>query len=150
MLVVHFDSKKRSLLNKLKGNVALSIRRNLPVRLQFTHGTLILLRMDVLRVMPSHPVIQVFLKLQWNSLGRAPFKVHESQRDLRLGKLVFQMLLSGECLVSSIDTHNCRIWGSKNSRVYLEHVHDNPKVNVFCAPSKERECVRPLLLHGED
>jgi len=39
----------------------------------------------------------VFLTLQWNSLGRASFEVHESQRDLRLGKLVFQMLLCGEC-----------------------------------------------------
>jgi len=47
--------------------------------------------------MPSHPVGHVFLTLQWNSLGRASFEVHESQRDLRLGKLVFQMLLCGEC-----------------------------------------------------
>ena len=36
------------------------------------------------------------------------------------------------------NTHNCRIWGSENPRVSLEHVRDNPKVNVFCALSKER------------
>jgi hypothetical protein len=65
-----------------------------------------LFRLDVLCVMPSHPVAHVFLTLQWNSLGRASFEAHESQRDVRLGKpytkyysgkLVHQILLSGEC-----------------------------------------------------
>ncbi|XP_023725909.1 uncharacterized protein LOC111874552 [Cryptotermes secundus] len=37
-----------------------------------------------------------------------------------------------------VNTHNCRIWGSENSRVSLEHVRDSPKVNVFCALSTER------------
>ncbi|PNF13977.1 hypothetical protein B7P43_G08668, partial [Cryptotermes secundus] len=36
-----------------------------------------------------------------------------------------------------VSTHNCRIWGSENPRVSLEHVHHSPKVNVFCALSKE-------------
>jgi hypothetical protein len=71
LLVVCFCSKKRSLLHKLKGNVALSIARNLPVGLKFTSGTRILLRPDVLCAMPSHAVAHVFLTLQWNSLGRA-------------------------------------------------------------------------------
>jgi hypothetical protein len=31
----------------------------------------------------------------------------------------------------------CRIWGSENLRVSLEHARDSPKVNVFCALSKE-------------
>jgi hypothetical protein len=35
-----------------------------------------------------------------------------------------------------VKTHNCRTWGSENPRVSLEHVHDSPKVNVFCALSK--------------
>jgi hypothetical protein len=56
--------------------------------LQFTHGTRILFRPDVLCTMPSHPVTHVFLTLEWNSLGRASFQVHESQRNVRLGKLV--------------------------------------------------------------
>jgi hypothetical protein len=30
-------------------------------------------------------------------LKRASFEVYESQRDVRLGKLVFKMLLCGEC-----------------------------------------------------
>jgi hypothetical protein len=29
-------------------------------------------------------------------------------------------------------------WGSKNPCVSLEHVHDSPKMNLFCALSKER------------
>jgi len=37
-----------------------------------------------------------------------------------------------------VNTHNCRIWGSENLRVSLEHVRDSPKVNVFCALRKER------------
>jgi hypothetical protein len=32
----------------------------------------------------------------------------------------------------------CSIWGSDNPRVFLEHVRDSPKVNAFCALSKER------------
>jgi hypothetical protein len=37
-----------------------------------------------------------------------------------------------------VSTHNCRIWGSENPRVSLERVRDSPKVNTFCALSKER------------
>jgi hypothetical protein len=37
-----------------------------------------------------------------------------------------------------VNTHNCRIWGSENPRVSLEHVRDSPKVNVFFALSKKR------------
>jgi hypothetical protein len=89
---------------------AISIARKLPVGLQFTRDTRILLRSDVLCAKPSHPVTHVFLALQFNNLGRswweclcmllaslafiililvrATFDVHERQRDLRLGKLV--------------------------------------------------------------
>jgi hypothetical protein len=35
-------------------------------------------------------------------------------------------------------THNCRISGSENPHVSLEHARDSPKVNVFYALSKER------------
>jgi hypothetical protein len=38
----------------------------------------------------------------------------------------------------TVHTHNCRIWGSENPLVFLEHLRDRPKVNVFCAHSKER------------
>jgi hypothetical protein len=64
------------------------IARNLPVGLQFTRDTRILLRTNVLYVMPSHPVAHMPLTLRWNSLGTASFKVHESQRNVRLGKLL--------------------------------------------------------------
>jgi hypothetical protein len=93
-----FGSKKRSLLHKFKRNVALSMARNHPVGLQLTHDTRILLRLDALYAIPSYPISHVFLTLQWNSrLERASLQVHESQRDVRLGKLVFQMLHSREC-----------------------------------------------------
>ncbi|PNF39058.1 hypothetical protein B7P43_G04850, partial [Cryptotermes secundus] len=39
---------------------------------------------------------------------------------------------------AKVSTHNCRIWGSENPRVFLEHVRDSPKVNMFCVLSKER------------
>jgi hypothetical protein len=39
--------------------------------------------------------IVMFLTLQWNSLGRASFEVHESQHNVHLRKLVFKMLLCG-------------------------------------------------------
>jgi hypothetical protein len=32
------------------------------------------------------------LTLQWNSIRTAPFEVHESQSDVRIGKLVLQIL----------------------------------------------------------
>jgi hypothetical protein len=38
-----------------------------------------------------------------------------------------------------VNSHNCRIWGSDNPCVSLEHVRDSPKVNVFCSLSKEKE-----------
>jgi hypothetical protein len=37
-----------------------------------------------------------------------------------------------------VNTHNCRIWGSEKPCVSLEHILDNPKVNEFCALSKEK------------
>jgi hypothetical protein len=37
----------------------------------------------------------------------------------------------------SVVTDNWRIWGRENPRAFLEHFRDNPKVNVFCALSKE-------------
>jgi hypothetical protein len=98
VLVVCFDGMKRSMLHKFKQNVGLSIAWNLPVGLQFTRCTRILLRPDVLWGMPNHPIAHVFLTLQWNCcLGRASFEVREGQRDVRLGKQVFQILQSREC-----------------------------------------------------
>jgi hypothetical protein len=88
---------EESLLHKFEGSFALSNARNLPVGLQFIRGTRILLRLDVLCSMPSHPAVHVFLTLEWNSLGRASFEVHDSQRDVRLGKLIFQAYRRGQC-----------------------------------------------------
>jgi hypothetical protein len=32
--------------------------------------------------------------------------------------------------------HNLRIWGMENPHATIEHEHDSPKVNVFCAISR--------------
>ena len=37
-----------------------------------------------------------------------------------------------------VNAHNCRIWGSENPRETLQHIRDSPKVNVFCALSKQK------------
>jgi len=57
------------------------------------------------------------------------------------GKFLDSVIFSDEStfhVSGRVNTHNCRIWGSENPRVSLEHVRDSPKVNVFCALSKER------------
>jgi hypothetical protein len=37
-----------------------------------------------------------------------------------------------------VSTHKCWVWGTENLRIFLAHVHDSPKVNMFCALSRER------------
>jgi hypothetical protein len=37
-----------------------------------------------------------------------------------------------------VNRHNVRVWGTENPHVTLEHERDSPKVNVFCAISKEK------------
>ena len=37
-----------------------------------------------------------------------------------------------------VNRHNCRIWGSKNPRVFTEHERDSSKVNVWCALTSKR------------
>jgi len=57
------------------------------------------------------------------------------------GKFLDSVIFSDEStfhVIRRVNTHNCRIWGSDKPRVSLEHVRDSPKVNVFCALSKER------------
>jgi hypothetical protein len=46
-------------------------------------------------------------------------------------------------------SYNCRIWGSENPHVPLDHVDDSSKVNVFCALNKERVYghLVPRILH---
>ena len=57
------------------------------------------------------------------------------------GKFLDSVIFSDEStfhVSGRVNIHNCRIWGSENPRVSLEHVRDSPKVNVFCALSRER------------
>jgi len=39
----------------------------------------------------------------------------------------------------AVNHRNVRMWGSENPHVYVEHQHDSPKVNVFCAISSQKE-----------
>ncbi|PSN34580.1 hypothetical protein C0J52_26306 [Blattella germanica] len=37
-----------------------------------------------------------------------------------------------------VNRHNVRLWGTENPHCVLEHVRDSPKVNLFCAISKNK------------
>ena len=41
-------------------------------------------------------------------------------------------------LSGKVNKQNVRIWGTENPREFVEHMRDSPKVNVFCAMSKEK------------
>ena len=72
---------------------------------------------------------------------RKEFCMQMFQRIQDDGKFLDSVIFSDEStfhVSGRVNTHNCRIWGSENPRVSLEHVRDSPKVNVFCALSKER------------
>ena len=45
-----------------------------------------------------------------------------------------------------VNVHNVRIWGTEQPHVQIEHQRDCPKVNVFCAVSREK-VARPIFLH---
>jgi hypothetical protein len=38
-------------------------------------------------------------------------------------------------LSGKVNRHNVRIWGTENPPATVQHIHDSPKVNVFCAIS---------------
>ena len=41
-------------------------------------------------------------------------------------------------LSGKVNKQNVRIWGIENPREFVEHMRDSPKVNVFCAMSKQK------------
>jgi hypothetical protein len=45
-----------------------------------------------------------------------------------------------------VNRHKCRIWGSENPHVHMEHVRDSPKVNVLCGIMSDR-IVGPFFFH---
>jgi hypothetical protein len=36
------------------------------------------------------------------------------------------------------NVHNVRIWGTEQPHAQIEHQRDSPKINVFCAVSREK------------
>lgn len=41
-------------------------------------------------------------------------------------------------LSGKVNKHNVRIWGTENPREIVEHERDSPKLNVYCAVSKQK------------
>jgi hypothetical protein len=66
---------------------------------------------------------------------RFPFCVDFQQRleeDVLAEKLVFDDKATFH-VCGNVNHHNVRILGTENPRATMEHVHDSPIVNVFCA-----------------
>jgi hypothetical protein len=69
------------------------------------------------------------------------FAVHFSSRlehdELFTAKIVFSdeatFLLQG-----NVNRHDLRLWGRNNPHEVTEHMRDSPKLNVFCALSKQK------------
>ncbi|PNF19071.1 hypothetical protein B7P43_G11300 [Cryptotermes secundus] len=64
--------------------------------------------------------------------------LHQTQDDEKFLDSVIFSDMDTFHVSGKVNTHNCGTWGSENPCVYLEHVRDSPKVNVFCTLSKER------------
>jgi hypothetical protein len=41
-------------------------------------------------------------------------------------------------LYGKVNRHNVRIWVAENPHTTFEHIRNSPKLNVFCAMSKEK------------
>lgn len=60
-----------------------------------------------------------------------------------------RLIFSDECtfhISGKVNRHNVRIWGTENPRASLQHIRDSPKVNVFCAVSREK-VYGPFFFH---
>jgi len=41
-------------------------------------------------------------------------------------------------IIGKVNVHNVRIWGTEQPHAQIEHQCDSPKVNIFCAVSREK------------
>ena len=60
------------------------------------------------------------------------------QQRLEKGGFAEKLVFSDEAtfhVCDKVNRHNVRIWVTENSHATMEHVHDSPNVNVFCAVS---------------
>ena len=61
------------------------------------------------------------------------------QEKLEKDKFNERLVFSDEAtfhMNGKVDRHHVRIWGKENPHATFEHERDSPKVNVFCAISK--------------
>ncbi|CAH2000060.1 unnamed protein product [Acanthoscelides obtectus] len=49
-------------------------------------------------------------------------------------------------LSGRVNSHNIRIWGTENAHMIVQHERDSPKLNVFCAISKNK-VYGPFFFH---
>jgi hypothetical protein len=96
----------------------------------------------VWRVLRKHLLLKVYkLSIVQHLKGadkavRKEFCVQMFHRILDDARFLDSVIFSDENTFHAVV--RCRTWGSGNPRVFLEHVRDSPKANVFCALSTER------------
>jgi hypothetical protein len=63
------------------------------------------------------------------------------QDSFKIDRFAGELIFSDEAtfhLPGKVHRHNVRTWRTENICVITEHVRDSPKVNAFCAISKEK------------
>ena len=74
----------------------------------------------------------------------------DMQEKLEEDEFLERLVFSDEATFHTngkVNKHNVRIWGEENPHATVEHERDSPKVNVFCAISKNR-LYGPLFFEG--
>ena len=121
-------------------------RRRASRELKFPHSTLSKILRKRLRLHPYK--LQLAQKLHTEDKEtRHAFcgnlqALMENDDDV-LAKIIFSNEATFH-LSGKVNRYNVRIWGSENPHATLEVERDSPKLNVFCAVSKET--VRPVHL----
>jgi hypothetical protein len=70
---------------------------------------------------------------------------HEFYKEMQLKMeedgFLERLIFSNEAtfyIRGKVNRHNVRIWGTEQSHAQIDHQHDSPKVNIFCAVSREK------------
>lgn len=95
----------------------------------------------ILKVLKFKPYkIQVLQKINDRDHAKRVFMC-ETLTDLYRTYPNFRIIMSDEAafhINGRVNKHNCRIWGLENPREFHQHERDSPKVNVWCAVSREK------------
>lgn len=94
-----------------------------------------------LRILKLTPYkIHIFQKLKERDFEKR-LLMCESLLDLFRQHPDTKLIMSDEAafhLTGKVNKHNCRVWGTENPKCFKEYERDTPKVNVWCAVSKEK------------